>query len=115
MARESVELQSATFESSGQLDCFCSEQQLIGDPPASFGSNFAQLILDVGAAASQAEVNRSAAASLLEQSESYRESVSGVNLDEEAANLIRFEQAYNASAQIIAVARDTFNVLLNAF
>ena len=52
---------------------------------------------------------------MLEQSESYRESVSGVNLDEEAANLIRFEQAYNASAQIIAVARDTFNVLLNAF
>ena len=73
------------------------------------------LFLWVGAAAGQAEVNRSAAQSLLEQSESYRESVSGVNLDEEAANLIRFEQAYNASAQLISVARDTFNVLLNAF
>jgi flagellar hook-associated protein 1 FlgK len=51
---------------------------------------------------------------LLEQSTARRESVSGVNLDEEAANLIRFEQAYNAAAQIISVARETFNTLYNA-
>ena len=92
-----------------------SDTQLIGQPPASLGKVFAGIILEVGAAAGQAEINRTAASSLLEQSESYRESVSGVNLDEEAANLIKFEQAYNASAQIISVARDTFNVLLNAF
>jgi flagellar hook-associated protein 1 FlgK len=99
----------------GQALARLSEDQIIGDPPVSFGAVFSSLILDVGAAASQAEVNRTAAEALLEQSESFRESISGVNLDEEAANLIRFEQAYNASAQIISVARDTFNTLLNAF
>ena len=54
-----------------------------------------------------------AASALLEQSLAQRESISGVNLDEEAANLIRFEQAYNASAQIISVARDIFNTLFS--
>ena len=43
-----------------------------------------------------------------------REAISGVNLDEEAANLIRFEQAYNASAQVIAVARSIIDALFEA-
>ncbi len=93
---------------------FLPEQNLVGDPPQTFGGLFAGLIQNVGAAASQAQINKEASAALLQQSESYRESISGVNLDEEAANLIRFEQAYNASAQIISVARDTFQVLLNS-
>jgi flagellar hook-associated protein 1 FlgK len=42
-----------------------------------------------------------------------RESISGVNLDEEAANLIKFQQAYEASAQIINVANTLFQTLIN--
>lgn len=44
-----------------------------------------------------------------------REATSGVNLDEEAANLLKFQQAYQASAQMISIARDTFQTLINAF
>ena len=43
-----------------------------------------------------------------------RESVSGVNLDEEAANMLRYQQAYAASAQIISVANSLFDTLINA-
>lgn len=43
-----------------------------------------------------------------------RDSVSGVNLDEEAVDLIRFQQAYNASSRIIQVARETFQSILDA-
>ncbi len=93
---------------------FLPEENIIGDPPQSFSGMFAGLIQQVGAAASQAQINKEASAALLQQSESYRESISGVNLDEEAANLIRYEQAYNASAQIISVARDIFQILLNS-
>ena len=89
-------------------------EAFVGDPPVSFGRAFAGLVQTVGAASAQAATNLEASAALLDQSLSLRESVSGVNLDEEAANLIRFEQAYNASAQIISVARDIFNVLLNS-
>ena len=43
-----------------------------------------------------------------------RESVSGVNLDEEAADLLRYQQAYQAAAQIIKTADDMFQTLLGA-
>lgn len=58
--------------------------------------------------------NTSAAKDLLEQTQSLRDSISGVNLDEEAANLIQFEQVYNANARVITVARDLFDTLINA-
>ena len=43
-----------------------------------------------------------------------RESVSGVNLDEEAADLMRFQQAYQAAAQVISTADSMFQTLLSA-
>ena len=51
----------------------------------------------------------------MQQSTDLRNSVSGVNLDEEAANLIRFEQLYSANAQVISVARELFDRLINSF
>ncbi len=69
----------------------------------------------VVASTSQAQINAESSQSLLQQSQAKRDSISGVNLDEEAANLIRFEQAYNASAQVISVARSLFDTLLNTF
>jgi len=43
-----------------------------------------------------------------------RDAVSGVNLDEEAANMLRFQQAYQAAAQIIAISGQIFDELINA-
>ena len=51
----------------------------------------------------------------LKQATDNRDSLSAVNLDEEAANLIKFEQYYQASAQIIQVARSLFDTLINTF
>ena len=51
---------------------------------------------------------------LLQQAVAARDSVAGVNLDEEAANLIRYQQAYQAAAQVIAVADEVFQTLLSA-
>ncbi len=87
---------------------------VLGDPPVSFGEAYALIVQDVGNVQSEANVQREAAQVLLEQSVAARDSVSGVNLDEEAADLIRFEQAYNASAQVIAAARQIFDTLLDA-
>ncbi|WP_369795540.1 flagellar basal body rod C-terminal domain-containing protein [Synechococcus sp. GFB01] len=41
--------------------------------------------------------------------------MSGVDLDREAADLIRLQQAYEASARVIQVARDTMQTILNVF
>ncbi|MGH8595938.1 MAG: flagellar basal body rod C-terminal domain-containing protein, partial [Gammaproteobacteria bacterium] len=49
-----------------------------------------------------------------ENAEASRDAVSAVNLDEEAADLLRFQQAYQAAAQLIQVTNETFNALLEA-
>jgi flagellar hook-associated protein 1 len=73
-----------------------------------------QLVEQVGAQAQQAQLQADAQSSLLSQVTTERNSFSGVNLDEEAASLVRFQQAYQASAQIIATANNVFDALLAA-
>jgi flagellar hook-associated protein 1 FlgK len=77
-----------------------------------FENAYGSLIEEVGTRTAQAQISRDASESLLVQSQSNRDSMSGVNLDEEAGNLIKFEQSYNASAQIITIARQIFDTLL---
>ena len=55
-----------------------------------------------------------AAQALQRQAIEDRASVSGVNLDEEAADLLRFQQAYQAMAQVVTVADSMFQSLLDA-
>lgn len=76
--------------------------------------SYSRLVAGVGARTASLRINSEASQSLLSQAQANRDAVSGVNLDEEAANLIRFEQAYNASAQVIAIARSLFDSLLSA-
>jgi flagellar hook-associated protein 1 FlgK len=81
----------------------------------SFSEAYGQLVEFVGTTTSQTRINQEASKALLDQSQGNRDSVSGVNLDEEAARLIQFEQAYNASAQVISIARQLFDSLLGVF
>lgn len=86
---------------------------------ALFGSdslNAAQSALTTraGTAAKQANLALDAQTAVKAQAEAARESVSGVNLDEEAADLVRFQQAYQAAAQVIATANEIFQSLLAA-
>ncbi len=69
---------------------------------------------DVGVVTGQAITSGAAFDALAQQSEAWYESLSGVNLDEEAANLLRFQQSYSASAQVLAAAQEIFDTLLNA-
>ena len=63
---------------------------------------------------SQAKTLLQANEAKLTQSTAIFESVSGVNLEEEAANLIRFQQSYAASAQIVNTAKTIFDTLLSS-
>ena len=75
---------------------------------------YALMIAEVGAQGRRVESTLRSQEALLEQSELARESVSGVNLDEEAADLVRFQQAYEASAQMIQTANSLFKTMLDA-
>jgi flagellar hook-associated protein 1 FlgK len=82
---------------------------------ASFTDAYGDLVERVGTLTSQARVDGEATGAILKQATDNRDSVSAVNLDEEAANLIQFQQYYQASAQIIQTARSLFDTLINAF
>lgn len=68
----------------------------------------------MGGAARQAEYTLSGQQAINTQLTNERDAVSGVNLDEEAANLLRFQQSYQAAAQIISIANEAFDSLLAA-
>ncbi len=77
-----------------------------------FSSAYAQLVARTATLASEADINVSAYETLTSQSKAAQQSISGVNLDEEAANLIRFQQAYQASAKALQISSSLFNDLI---
>lgn len=75
---------------------------------------YSTLIGTTGETARNSEQNRVAMQTVHEQAIAAREGVSGVNLDEEAASMIRYEQSYQAAARVISIANDLFDSLLLA-
>ena len=61
-----------------------------------------------------AQMSRDAESNVNASDLAARDAISGVNLDEEAANMLRFQQAYQAAAQIIAISGQMFDTLINA-
>lgn len=77
------------------------------------GAN-ANMITTVGSKAAQGKNDSTATTAVLTQAKSARDSVSGVSLDEEAANLVKYQQYYTASSQIIKAAQAIFSTLINS-
>jgi flagellar hook-associated protein 1 FlgK len=72
------------------------------------------MVSEVGLQTRQVKINRDVQKTMLSIISTQRESVSGVNLDEEAANLLKYQQAYQASARVVSVAKELFQTLINA-
>lgn len=80
---------------------------------ATIEGGYALLVGEIGNVTDEAKISNTAQANLLAQTKAAQQSVSGVNLDEEAANLLRYQQAYQAAAQIIKSASSMFDTLLS--
>ena len=85
-----------------------------GNGGVSMATSYSQLVSKVGGKASQAAVDGTANGAALAYAKEVRSSVSQVNLDEEASNLVKFQQYYTASSQIIKAAQATFSTLINS-
>ncbi len=81
---------------------------------AGFQDAFGQIVSDVGSKTRQMDISYQSHKGLLDQAIAQREAVSGVNLDEEAASLFKYQQAYQAAAQTVNVAKSLFDTLLAA-
>ncbi|MCP9760396.1 flagellar hook-associated protein FlgK, partial [Aquitalea sp. S1-19] len=77
-----------------------------------FQGFFGQLVSFVGNKTNEVKIAAQAQAVSLKETYVTRENFSGVNLDIEAANLIRFQQAYQASSKVIQIAQQVFSDLL---
>lgn len=76
---------------------------------------YAGLVGRVGSASRQNKADQAAATVVAEQAQAQRDSVSAVNLDEEAVNLMAYEQAYQANMKVISTSNDLFNAVLAMF
>lgn len=79
---------------------------------ATYQSAYGQLVSQIGNKTRELEVTSKAQANLLAQTENSIQSISGVNLNEEAANLMRFQQAFQASSKIIEISNSLFDSIL---
>lgn len=80
---------------------------------ASFQAGYARLVGNIGNKTREAQVTRDAQQALVDQSTAAREAQSGVNLDEEAANLLKYQQAYQASAKMLTIGSQLFDTILS--
>ncbi len=76
---------------------------IAGQNPTAYYSG---IVFNLGNDTSNASAEQSASSQLLQQFNDQRSSISGVSLDEEAANLVQYQDAYSASAQVITAIND---------
>ncbi|HTC44485.1 MAG TPA: flagellar hook-associated protein FlgK [Steroidobacteraceae bacterium] len=72
------------------------------------------LVSQVGAQTQQAQANAQAQQAVNTSATTAVNNLSGVNLDEEAANMVKYQQAYQACAQMIQASTTMFNTLITA-
>jgi len=80
---------------------------------ATFSGAFAQLVSGLGSQSREVELARQAQSTMLDQAQQAVSSVSGVNLDEEAANLMRYQHAYQAASKVISIFNSMFDSILS--
>ena len=80
---------------------------------ATYQSAYAELVSFIGNKTREVQVNGEAGEALLSQVRASQQEVSGVNLDEEATNLLKYQQAYQAAGKVMQIASTLFDTLLS--
>ncbi|QLG88131.1 flagellar hook-associated protein FlgK [Chitinibacter bivalviorum] len=80
---------------------------------ATYQESYGRMVSTIGTQTNEATIMSKAQNQLLTNAQNSRDSVSAVNLDEEAANLLRYQQAYQASSKVIQIAQSAFQEILN--
>lgn len=88
-------------------------KNIFNDGTATIQSSYAQMVSEVGNKTREVQINASANNALLAQAQGAQADVAGVNLDEEATNLIKYQQAYQAASKVMQIAGTIFDSLLS--
>lgn len=87
-------------------------ERISGDGSVTLEEKYLQTIGNIGLETGKARVDAEQSNGILAQANGLRERLTGVSIDEETANMIRFQQAYQASAKIMQAADDMFKTVL---
>ena len=89
-------------------------KKVMNNGKATFQDVYSGMLSEIGAKTANADVSMQSAEILQNQSFERIQSNSGVNMDEEAANLLKYQQHYSAAARVISIASELFDTILQA-
>ena len=93
-----------------EITCICDEPRL---SDITFDDYFADTVTNVGLKGEQAETQLLSQATIMEDLLNLRDSISGVNIDEELAEIMKFQHGYNAAARFITVWDSMLDTIIN--
>ena len=85
----------------------------LGNDTATFDQYYGAMIGQLGLERNEADSNLETREFLVNQYEAHQDSIAGVSLDEEMAELIKFQHTYQAAARVISTANQMLDVLMN--
>jgi flagellar hook-associated protein 1 FlgK len=88
-------------------------EKVLGAGTTTFEEQYLKSVGNIGLQVGKSKVNEEQSAGILAQAKSFKERLAGVSLDEEAANMIRYQNAYEASAKVIRASDEMFKAVLN--
>lgn len=88
-------------------------EKVLEDGTTTFEEQYLKSVGHIGLQSGKSKVDEEQSKGILAQAKSIKERISGVSLDEEAANMIRYQNAYEASAKVIRAADEMFKTVLN--
>jgi len=86
---------------------------IFGEPTATFTQFYGSMTAELGLNRKEAMANISTREYLIEQYDTHQDSIAGVSLDEEMANLIKYQYTYQAAARIFTTAQSMLDILMN--
>lgn len=88
-------------------------EKIIDNGTKTLEEHYLEAIGDIGIATGKAAIDLEQSEGTLAQTQAIRDRISGVSLDEEAANLVKYQHAYQASAKVMSTAQQTFNAIMD--
>jgi len=88
-------------------------EDILGNPTATFTDYYSSMISEIGLSRNEASSNLETRQFLVTQYESQQDSIAGVSLDEEMANIIKYQNTYTAAARVISTADEMLQVLMD--
>ncbi len=88
-------------------------EKVLGGGTTTFEEQYLKSVGNIGLQTGKSKIEEEQSSGILAQAKSFKERLAGVSLDEEAANMVRYQNAYEASAKVIKASDEMFKSILN--